>query len=113
MFTRIFQSPKNLAYRGLPVQLVLVIGAVPNSFLTSMDSSRGLSRKIREIFVKYSQNICEIFVKNLRNIHKIFAKISQKNQEKFKLAKFSPIFHEFFANFARILIFCEYFANFS
>ena len=52
-----------------------------------MDSSRGLSRKICEIFAKYLQKIREKFAKN-----------SQKIREKLTFVNFSGFFHEFFAN---------------
>ena len=46
------------------------------------DSSRGLSRKIREIFAKYLRKICEIFAKNTRKIYKKFAKNLRKIRKK-------------------------------
>ena len=76
------------------------------------DSSRGLAQKIREKFAKYLRNICEIFAKNLRKICKKFVKNLQKICEKSKFAQNSRIFHEFLANFAWILIFRKFFANF-
>ena len=71
-------------------------------------------------FTKYSQkicknlrNICEIFAKNSWKIRKKFAKNSQKIREKLTFVNFSGFFHEFFANISQILIFREFFANYS
>ena len=63
-------------------------------------------------FAKNSRNICEIFAKYLRKICEKFVKNLQKICEKSKFTQNSRIFHEFFANFAWILIFRKFFANF-
>ena len=50
------------------------ISKLINLFGTLTDSSRGLSRKIREKFAKYLRNICEIFAKYLQKNRKKIAK---------------------------------------
>jgi len=56
---------------------------------------------------------CEKFAKYLRNIREKFAKILQKIREKLTFANFSGLFHKFFANILQILIFRDFFVNFS
>ena len=79
----------------------LNFSVLPMKYKQSQTILRTLHVVCREKFRKYLWKICEKIAKNL-----------QKICEKLTFANFSGFFHEFFANFAWILIFRKFFANF-
>ena len=76
------------------------------------DSSRGLSRNVREKFAKCSRVVHEGFVEGSWKVREKFAKNSWKICEKFATNSQRIKVHGLSANFLRILIFREFFCEF-